>query len=110
MKVALIVPDDFKDLNFLAPILDQINCEEIISGTSNGYRLLEEYIVSTHRKITISKTQQAKTPPQRTYNAIDAADQVIVLTHDKGIKTKKALEYAQKQQKILMTYRVEITK
>jgi len=110
MKVAIIVPDDFVDLDFLTSILDQINCEEIISGTSNGYKLLEKYLVSTHRKITISKAQQGKTPPQRTYNAIDATDQVIVLTHDKGIKTKKAIEYAQKQQKILMTYHVKITK
>ncbi|MBN2833064.1 MAG: hypothetical protein JXK50_07045 [Campylobacterales bacterium] len=101
MKVALIVPNDFEDLNFLTTILDQINCEEIISGTSAGYKLLEKYLVSTHREITISKAQQGKTPPQRTYNAIDAADQVIVLTHDKGIKTKKAIEYAQKQNKPL---------
>lgn len=101
MKVALIVPNDFADLNFLTSILDQINCEEIISGTSDGYKLLEKYLVSTNREITISKAQQGKTPPQRTYNAIDAADQVIVLTHDKGIKTKKAIEYAQKQNKPL---------
>lgn len=108
MKIALIIPDQFENLDYLTKILDGIDCDEIISGSSNGYKLLEKYLASSNRKIIISKAAKGNTPPQRTYNAIDDAEHVFVPTHAKGIKTKKAIEYAQKHQKPLTTYNVEI--
>lgn len=108
MKIALIVPDKFDDIDFLTTILDDIVCDEIISGSSKGYQLLEHYLATSNRNIVISKADKGSTPPQRAYNAIDASAQVVILTHPKGIKTKKAIEYAKKQLKPLNLHNVEI--
>ena len=104
MKVALIVPDGFKDLAYLSTVLDGIDCHEIISGTSNGYELLEQYLVASSRDIIISKATASQL--KRAYNAIDAADHVVILTHAQGIKTKKAIEYAQRHQKSSTIFQV----
>lgn len=104
MKIALIVPDSFKNLDYVSTLLDRIECDEIISGSSNGYELLEQYLVASQRDILISKAPEIQL--KRAYNAIDIADQVVILTHIKGIKTKKAIEYAQKHQKPLTIFQV----
>lgn len=33
MKIALIIPDGFKNLDYLSTLLNEITCDEIISGS-----------------------------------------------------------------------------
>lgn len=108
MVYALIVPDKFNNASFLASILDAITCSKIVAGTSNSFKLLEKYIMSSQRDIIISKAEKGKTPPERTYNAINEAEKVIILTHEKGIKSRKALQFAQSCQKPILQYHVEV--
>jgi hypothetical protein len=108
MVYALIVPDKFNNASFLASILDAITCSKIVAGTSNSFKLLEEYIMSSQRDIIISKAEKGKTPPERTYNAINEAKKVIIFTHKNGIKSKKAIQYAQSCQKPIIQHCVEL--
>lgn len=98
MKIALIVFDTFEDYDLLATKLDELNVTEVISGTSNGYKMLEEYR-STRPDVKISIAQGHKL--ERAYNSIDMADNILVFTHKQGIKTKRSIDYAKKLNKIL---------
>lgn len=106
MKITLIVFDTFEDYDLLASRLDELNVTEVISGTSNGFKMLEEYH-STRGDVKISIAQKGARATQRAYNAIDEADYVLIYTHENGIKTKHSIEYAKKKNKILDIYDVE---
>ncbi|MDO9305423.1 MAG: hypothetical protein Q7T77_08820 [Sulfuricurvum sp.] len=103
MKIALVVFDTFEDYDLLARRLDKLNVSEVISGTSNGFEMLQEYVM-TRSDVKISIAQKGTKKTQRVYNAIDAADYILIYTHKKGIKTKRSIEYAKKNNKKLDIY------
>lgn len=104
MKIALIVFDTFEDYDLLTSRLDELNVTEVISGTSNGFKMLEKYH-STRRDVIVSIAHGQKL--ERAYNAIDMTDNILVYTHKKGIKTKHSIAYAKKKNKILYVYDIE---
>lgn len=106
MKIALIVFDTFDDYDLLATKLGELNVTEVISGTSNGYKMLEKYH-NTRQDVKISLAQKGVKATQRAYNAIDESDYVLIYTHEKGIKTKHSIAYAKKKNKILDIYEIE---
>ena len=103
MRIALIVFDTFEDYDLLATKLDELNVIEVISGTSHGYKMLEEYH-RTRPDVTIRIAQGHKL--ERAYNSINMADNILVFTHKKGIKTKRSIDYAKKLNKILDIYNI----
>ena len=104
MKIALIVFDTFEDYDLLASRLDELNVTEVISGTSNGFKMLEKYH-STRQDVIVSIAHGQKL--ERAYNAIDMTDNILVYTHKKGNKTKRSIAYAKKKNKILNIYEIE---
>ena len=44
MKIALIVTSEFDDYKLLEMKLDELKVKEIIAGTSNSYKMLQQYI------------------------------------------------------------------
>lgn len=90
-------------MTFWRTKLDELNVTEVISGTSNGYKMLEEYC-NTRSDVKISIAQKGAKATQRAYNAIDESDYVLIYTHEKGIKTKHSIAYAKKKNKILDIY------
>ncbi|RXI32059.1 hypothetical protein, partial [Arcobacter defluvii] len=66
MKIALVVTDKFKDYKLLEMKLDELKVKEVISGTSNGYVMLEEYI-KTRPNVKISLAKGENRPIIRAY-------------------------------------------
>ena len=44
MKIALIVTSEFDDYKLLEMKLDELKVKEVIAGTSNSYKMLQQYI------------------------------------------------------------------
>lgn len=103
MKIALIVTNKFEDYHLLELKLDELHVNEIISGTTNGYGMLEEYIKTRpHVKVTLAKTGHQ--PVMRAYNAINEADNVIIFANGDGNRTEKAIANAINEKKNLKIY------
>ena len=89
MKIALITADKFKDYDLLALKLDELGVTEVISGTNNGYIMLEKYKESRpHIKIELAKKGRAAV--MRAYNAIRETNNVMIFANGTGNGTKKS--------------------
>ncbi len=103
MKIALVVTDKFKDYKLLEVKLDELKVKEVISGTSNGYVMLEEYI-KTRPNVKISLAKGENRPIIRAYNAINEADNVVIFANGDGIRTEHSIANALNENKRLKIY------
>lgn len=103
MKVALVVTDKFKDYKLLEMKLDELRVNEVISGTSNGYAMLEEYI-KTRPNVKISLANGAKHHVSKAYNAINEVDNVVIVANGDGKRTELSIANAINESKKLKIY------
>lgn len=103
MKIALVVTDKFKDYKLLEVKLDELKVKEVISGTSNSYVMLEEYI-KTRPNVKISLAKGENRPIIRAYNAINEADNVVIFANGDGIRTEHSIANALNENKKLKIY------
>lgn len=103
MKIALIVTDKFTDYHLLETKLDELKVHEVISGTTNGYTMLERYCVSRpHVKISLAQAGQRAV--MRAYYAINQVDNVVIFANGDGHRTELAIANALNENKNLKIY------
>lgn len=103
MKIALIVASEFKDYRLLEIKLDELKISEVISGTSNGYEMLQEYIKTRPNvKITLAKGQTSHV--SIAYNAINESDNVVIFANGNGKRTESSIVNALNENKNLKIY------
>ncbi|MGJ0298981.1 DUF262 domain-containing protein [Aliarcobacter cryaerophilus] len=103
MKIALIVASEFKDYRLLEMKLDELKVSEVISGTSNGYEMLQEYIKTRPNvKITLAKGQTSHV--SIAYNAINEVDTVVIFANGDGKRTERSISNAINENKKLKIY------
>lgn len=103
MKIALIVASEFKDYKLLEMKLDELKVSEVISGTSNGYEMLEEY-VKTRSNVKISLANGSTSHVSIAYNAINEAENVVIFANGDGKRTELAIANALNEKKNLKIY------
>ena len=103
MRIALIVASEFKDYRLLEMKLDELKVKEVISGTSNGYEMLEEY-VKTRPNIKINLANGSCSHVSTAYNAINEAENVVIFANGDGKRTELAIANALKEKKNLKIY------
>ncbi len=101
MKIALIVTDKFKDYHLLATKLDELQADEIVSGTTNGYEMLQEYI-QTRAHVKVSKASGHSVISA--YNAIKEAEKVVIFSNGDGSRTERSIANAINKKKNLKIY------
>lgn len=103
MKIALIVASEFKDYRLLEMKLDELKVSEVISGTSNGYEMLQEYIKTRPNvKITLARGQTSHV--SIAYNAINEVDTVVIFANGDGKRTERSISNAINENKKLKIY------
>ena len=103
MKIALIVASEFKDYRLLEMKLDELKISEVISGTSNGYEMLQEYIKTRQNvKITLAKGQTSDV--SIAYNAINESDNVVIFANGDGKRTELSIANTLNENKNLNIY------
>lgn len=103
MKIALIVTDKFKDYKLLEIKLDELRVREIISGTSNGFEMLQEY-VKTRPNVKITLANGSNAHVSRAYNAINEADNIVIFANGDGKRTELSIANALNENKKLKIY------
>lgn len=86
MKLALIVPNTFDNLDLLVDKIKKLNPTEIISGSSHGIELLSRAEQKFGLVINFKKALGEKT--KSAYNAMEEADEILFFHNGEEGKSK----------------------
>lgn len=103
MKIALIVTDKFKDYSLLEAKLDELKVSEAISGTTNGFEMLQKY-TETRPNVKISLANNGSRAVIRAYNAINDTSNVVIFANGDGQRTEYSIANALNENKNLKIY------
>ncbi len=89
MKLALIVPNAFNNLDLLVDKIKTLNPTEIISGSSHGFELLNQVEQKFGLMIKLKKASGENA--DSAYNAIEEADEILIFHNGNGsIRTTRS--------------------
>lgn len=89
MKLALILPDAFDNLDLMIDKINNIKPMEIISGSSHGFKLLNQ--ARQTFRLTIDFKEALGEKADSAYNAIEEADEILIFHNGSGsIRTTRS--------------------
>ena|SRR5574344_210135 len=103
MKIALIVTSEFDDYKLLEMKLDELKVKEVIAGTSNSYKMLQQYI-EKRPNVKITQADGNTSHVSIAYNAINETNNVVIFANGDGKRTELSIANALKENKNLNIY------